>query len=92
MKQHKARCKQILVQIHRGFLSPEESAKVTDEEVFKNIPPNSLSPKRLANGSEILVSSPFTYKWVMKRLKKNPKATAYDMLVEAGFMEASGDS
>ena len=64
-----------------------EDAEVTDAEVLANIP-TGLTPKENPGGDTTsLVSKPFTYKWVKKRIKKNPNVTAYDMLVEAGFKE-----
>lgn len=85
----KARVNEILIQIHRGFM-PDE-ADVSDQEILANIPANGLSAKENPGGdTQSLVSKPFTYKWVAKRLKKDPKCTAYDMLVEAGFKEPLG--
>lgn len=87
-KDLKARTTQVLLQIHRGFL-PEPDGP-TDLEVLSNVPEDGLVPKQLPNDESILVQKPFTYKWVYRRLKKDPTLTSYDMLVEAGFKEPDG--
>lgn len=85
----KARVTQILIQIHKGFMP--EGTEVTDEEVLANIP-KGLTPKENPDGiTNSLVAKPFTYKWVAKRLKKDPTVTAYSLLVEAGFKDPEID-
>lgn len=85
-KHLKARAKQILVQIHRGFLTKEDSEKLTDSQILDSVPKHSLSPKYKGDSSH-LVTSPFTFKWVMNALKKDSTVTSYDLLVLAGFKE-----
>ena len=84
----KLRVTQILVQIHRGFLTDEQSNSLTDEQVIANVPVNGVTPKALENEEHIMVNKPFTYRWVKIRVKKDPTVTAFDMLVEAGFRDA----
>jgi hypothetical protein len=83
----KVRVNTILLQIHRGFM-PDGSEDYTDKEILANIPDNGLSPKYNPGGDTTsLVSKPFTYKWVSKRLKKDPTVTSFSLLVEAGFKD-----
>lgn len=85
----KARVTQLLLQIHRGFM-PDEAEGYSDAEILANIP-EGLSPKENPDGeTDSLVLKPFTYKWVAKRVKRNPSVTSYDMLVEAGFKDTDG--
>lgn len=84
----KARVVKLLLEIHRGFMPDEASP--TDLEVLSCIPKGLTSKANPDEESTSLVSKPFTYKWVAKRLKKDFKLTSYDMLVEAGFKEPNG--
>lgn len=78
---------ELLVQIHRGFLSKKDSDSLSDSQVLANIPESGLTKKYLPTGEQIIVNKPFTKRWVSIRVKKNPNVTAYDLLKEAGFKE-----
>jgi hypothetical protein len=81
----KARTLEILVQIHRGFLTDVQSGELTDADVLQHIPANGTSWEQLNEDDRRIRLKPFTERWVRKQLKRNPNLTAYDMLVKAGF-------
>lgn len=85
----KQKTQKILIQIHRGFLSKEQSDSVSDDEVLAYVPENKGSYKsfdRIGDDPyEEARITPFSYKWVAKQLKRDPNLTAYDMLIGAGF-------
>lgn len=83
-KQLKGRVNQLLVQIHRAFLS-DKGEEYTDQQVLDNIPEDHLVPKHIQDDNTITVNGAFTYRWVYKHLKKDPSLTAYDLLLKAGF-------
>ena len=83
-KHVKARINQILIQIHRGFLSPEENDMLSDNEVLDNVP-SGHSWENIGEFERRIRCSAFTFRWVKNHLKKDHTMTAYDMLVVAGF-------
>lgn len=85
------RTKAILLSIHRGFLTEEASANLTDEEILGMIPPNSTNPVPASLDSEDRVRklTPFTEKWVRKQVKRNINITALEILIACGFKEAT---
>ena len=75
----------LLLQIHRGFLTKEESDSLSDSEILANVPENKgtfLSRKDDSRESRV---SPFTYRWVKQRVKVDPTVTAEELLKSAGF-------
>jgi len=87
MKKHllKQKTLTLLVLIHRGFLTKEQSAELTDEQVLENVPENQGTYiYRPDDSSEARVSA-FTYRWVKQRVKQNPDVTAEELLKSAGF-------
>lgn len=92
----KKRVQEILIQIHRGFLTEAASAELSNKEILEMVPPNSRSPvpaghPSLESDDRVMKLTPFTEKWVRKQLKKDPTMTAYDMLVNAGFKDKPND-
>ncbi len=85
-KQLNLRVNQLLVQIHRGFLTDQQSKEISDSEVLANVPENKGTQVYHAGGdtSEARVS-PFTFRWVKQRVKKDNQVTAFSLLKEAGF-------
>ena len=89
MKKHllNQRTKQLLIQIHRGFLTDLQTDGLSDEEILENVPDNK-GTKACHPGdrdtSEARVS-PFTYRWVKQHIKRDPTATSYSLLKIAGF-------
>lgn len=89
----KQKVQSILIQIHRGFLTQEQSDGLSDDEILKHVPDNKGSFERFERvGDEDSPhlearTTPFSYKWVKIKLKNNPEMTAYDMLVLAGFKD-----
>ncbi len=88
-KDIKHRVNQLLVQIHRGFLSPQDSGKLSDQEILSNVPENKTTYKALRNHEYEREArcTPFSYRWVQRQVKKRPTITAYDMLMKAGFTD-----
>jgi hypothetical protein len=82
-KHIKARVNKLLVEIHRGFLGDSEA---TDEEILSQTVP-ATSWTKFNMDKEQLVVGPFSYRWVSRRVKKDPSVTAYELLVSAGFGE-----
>jgi len=84
----------LLLEIHRGFLTEEQSDGLSDAEVLANVPENKgtiLNHPGQGDTSEARVS-PFTFRWVKQRVKKNNQVTAYSLLTEAGFKDNREES
>lgn len=75
----------LLVEIHKGFLTKEEAAKVSDEEVLQNVPKNQGTFIHRADDTKEARVSAFTERWVRQRVKKDPDVTAEELLKSAGF-------
>lgn len=88
MKKHllKQKTLKLLVLIHRGFLTKEQSDQLTDSEVLSNVPENRGTYMDHVNDEtrEARVS-PFTFRWVKQKVKANPDVTAEELLKSAGF-------
>jgi len=81
----KDRVSQLLLQIHRGFLTEDQSNGATDQEILTNVPVNKGTYIDQGNDNKEARVSPFTYRWVKQRVKKDPTVTAYALLESAGF-------
>lgn len=84
-QQLKQKVLKILLEIHRGFLTKEQSDQVTDEEVLANIPQHKITYIHRPNDTSEARVSPFTYRWVKQRVKKDPTVSSEVLLREAGF-------
>jgi len=86
------RTKEILIEIHRGFLTEEASATLTDLEILSMVPPNrhSIIPvghKSLDLPEQRNALTPFTEKWVRKQVKGNLDITSLEVLKACGFVD-----
>ncbi len=93
-QQFNKRVNEILIQLHRGFLTEEVAKELTDRELLAMVQPDgvTMTPVPGNDDERRATLTPFTRKWVRKSLKKYPTITAYDLLVSTGFKDSEDET
>jgi len=74
MSKIRNKAKHIMVEWLKGLLNPNEQAKVNVKNVFKLLP----NQTHYWQGTTLRLQ-PWSYKWIVKKLKKNPHWTIGDL-------------
>ena len=74
MSKIRNKAKHIMVEWLKGLLNPDEQKKVNVKNVFKLLP----SQTHYWQGTTLHLQ-PWSYKWIVKKLKKNPHWTIDDL-------------
>ena len=74
MSKIRNKAKHIMVEWLKGLLNPDEQKKVNVKNVFKLLP----NQTHYWQGTTLRLQ-PWSYKWIVKKLKKNPNWTIDDL-------------
>jgi hypothetical protein len=74
MSKVRNKAKHIMVEWLKGLLNPDEQKKVNVKNVFKLLP----NQTHYWQGTTLHLQ-PWSYKWIVKKLKKNPHWTIDDL-------------
>ena len=74
MSKIRNKAKHIMVEWLKGLLNPDEQKKVNVKNVFKLLP----NQTHYWQGTTLRLQ-PWSYKWIVKKLKKNPHWTIDDL-------------
>tara|TARA_R110000787_G_scaffold258551_2_gene363770 strand:+ start:591 stop:881 length:291 start_codon:yes stop_codon:yes gene_type:complete len=74
MSKIRNKAKHIMVEWLKGLLNPDEQKKVNVKNVFKLLP----NQTHYWQGTTLHLQ-PWSYKWIVKKLKKNPHWTIDDL-------------
>ena len=74
MSRIRNKAKHIMVEWLKGLLNPDEQKKVNVKNVFKLLP----NQTHYWQGTTLRLQ-PWSYKWIVKKLKKNPHWTIDDL-------------
>ena len=74
MSKVRNKAKHIMVEWLKGLLNPDEQKKVNVKNVFKLLP----NQTHYWQGTTLRLQ-PWSYKWIVKKLKKNPHWTIDDL-------------
>ena len=74
MSRIRNKAKHIMVEWLKGLLNPDEQKKVNVKNVFKLLP----NQTHYWQGTTLRLQ-PWSYKWIVKKLKKNPNWTIDDL-------------
>ena len=74
MSKIRNKAKHIMVEWLKGLLNPDEQKKVTVKNVFKLLP----NQTHYWQGKQFRLQ-PWSYKWIVKKLKRNPELTIDDL-------------
>ena len=74
MSKIRNKAKHIMVEWLKGLLNPDEQKKVNVKNVFKLLP----NQTHYWQGTTLRLQ-PWSYKWIVKKLKKNPDWTIDDL-------------
>jgi len=74
MSKIRNKAKHIMVEWLKGLLNPDEQKKVNVKNVFKLLP----NQTHYWQGTTLRLQ-PWSYKWIVKKLKKNPHWTLVDL-------------